>query len=351
MPSRATLSAESAVVSLRHTGDTRTMATRRSWKAWTISEPFMQSMHEKDGGMERRCHITCPDCKEKINVAYDSAHKNKSLIARQHIRTSPAHTNNPPTSSSASNEPPPSKRPREEAPLPPPPSDQATMKEELAEKDRRIVVFQEQEERLITASDGLRNTVASLQEQNTGLRTDVSSLKQQMEQLQQQDRDKSLQMHALSEQMKAMQVQLGSLKQDQEHIHRSLGFHAPPTPECKDVVHKIQSLQKATAAASCVQPSKPRSGPITNDTLKIQRLQGELRVLREKLRSKTPSVSDASTRDITEAAKTDAKVARAVKTLAELLPNGAAKELMRVAIPRSESMIDDTWDKTGSKFG
>ena len=113
------------------------MTNRASWSRWEVGDPFLQQVPGKpDGVTEARCMVTCPHCKESINVAAANARKNLSLTARQHQKKCEC------LSTVRQEALPASKRPRTEA-AGDHPSAMNALQRELAEKDRRLRMYAE----------------------------------------------------------------------------------------------------------------------------------------------------------------------------------------------------------------
>ena len=194
------------------------MTNRASWSRWEVGDPFLQQVPGKpDGVTEARCMVTCPHCKESINVAAANARKNLSLTARQHQKKCEC------LSTVRHEALPASKRPRTEA-AGDHPSAMNALQRELAEKDRRLRMYAEGETRLVTRNDTLASQVHLLEEQ----------------------------MSRQAEKVDQLQQQVSSILPVIQGIHRALRLSAPPVLPVEQYVDRIKGLRKAAALASKV---------------------------------------------------------------------------------------------------
>ena len=224
-------------------------AVRQSWTAWLISEPFEQQQNgAADGVMEQRCYITCPDCGEHMNVAYATAMKNRSLHARQHLRTSKAHGASSDAGSQADASiyaPPSSKRVRSVDGAGNPTSialqeriqclermvveknDALSSKDEIIEQGKQCVLtHSESETRLVKCNVELTSRVHSLETQMQQMCIDMQQMRSEMQQLR-------------------------PLVPIVERIGKELNLsvNVPPAPSIDVYISRLDGLKKAAAVS------------------------------------------------------------------------------------------------------
>lgn len=234
----------------------RKMAGRGSWSAWTISEPFAADAAQGGtGSANMRCLVTCPECKESINVAAANAKKNLSLTCRQHLRICKQRKVEEEIIL------PGSKRPRAEAVC-----SGCTM---LVVRTEECATLVSQESRLVQRNDELSARVHSL-ESRLAARTE--ELRLQIEQLQvdARARDKREKEKEARDRERDARIEL---------LSRTLGFRAPPIPPMDTLVDKVVSMVKAAAVGSTV-PSKEKELTATIKKLR-QQLREKVDVIRQ----------------------------------------------------------------------
>ena len=192
---------------------------KNSWANWTISDA-PDHVLPCGSTSEKRCFITCPNCKEEINVAAESAMKNRSLTARQHLKSCKV------TQGAGSSE------KKEQVPNLPPSklkkveqtSVDTGVQSVIADKDKTISTLAASESKLLV--------------KNEDLKSQVSSMGNRLADLEARNRDHD--------------NEVSQLKANMDMIYRmfsrELGFpERPPWPSFEEYNDKLVGLKKAAA--------------------------------------------------------------------------------------------------------